>query len=261
MTTENLPIVTAVTAVDLPDGTFIVEIGEAIYIPENDTSLLSTFQAREHGVIVNDVARRHGGEQNIIVDDITIPLETVKGLLSFKIREPSQNEVKNCPRITLTSDSQWEIGDFDNKQAMKTTTDINSSIKTEDLFPAGSVNIQLRNNVTHTHVLDNDLKAVQPKMGWMPLSTLAKTLEVTTQLAKNTLRLPMRRHIKSRFPQLNRNRLREIYSTDTIFSSVPAINTGNTCMQIFSAKKSKFCAGYGMKNRELWGSNFGNIYC
>ena len=81
----------------------------------------------------------------------------------------------------------------------------------------------------------------------MPLSTLAKTLEVTTQLTKNTLRLPMRRHIKSRFPQLNRNRLREIYATDTIFSSVPAINTGNTCMQVFSAKKSKFCAEYGMK--------------
>ena len=249
LTLEELPIVTAVTAIDLPDGTFIIEMGEAIHIPSNETSLLSTFQAREHGVIVNDVAKRHNGQQNIIADDVEIPLNVVQKLLSFKIREPTKSERRNCPRITLTSDLLWDIDNDDEIDAMTLKVDMESvHTNVREFIPEGSFHTEvLRTCATRSSVLPQDLKLLQPKMGWMPLSTLFKTLEVTTQLAKNTLQLPMRRHVKSRFPQLNRNRLREPYATDTIFSSVSAVDTGHTCMQVFTAKKSKYCVGYGMR--------------
>ena len=48
------------------------------------------------------------------------------------------------------------------------------------------------------------------------------TLKNTTQVAKNHKILPLRKHYKSRFPQLSRNQLHERYSTDTMFLTVPS---------------------------------------
>ena len=85
-------------------------------------------------------------------------------------------------------------------------------------------------------------------MALIPEHVMRKTLDATTMLAKNYLNLPLQRHFKSRYPQLNRNRLRERYSTDTFFSSVPAILTGTTCAQIFVGSHSTYTAVYPMRN-------------
>jgi hypothetical protein len=50
----NLPIVTAITAVDLPDGiSVILIVHEAIYNDTANHSLLSEFQARDFGVKID----------------------------------------------------------------------------------------------------------------------------------------------------------------------------------------------------------------
>ena len=77
---------------------------------------------------------------------------------------------------------------------------------------------------------------------------IEKTLVATTQLAHNYLRLPMRRHFKARFPQLNANRLREKYATDTWFSTVPSLG-GNTAVQFFVGTELTFMKAYGMKKK------------
>ncbi len=64
-----------------------------------------------------------------------------------------------------------------------------------------------------------------------------ETIKATTQLASNSLRLPLRQHYKSRFPALNCRRLRETFSTDTFFSTQKALG-GATCAQSFAGKKS-----------------------
>ena len=56
----------------------------------------------------------------------------------------------------------------------------------------------------------------------------------------------MRRHMKSRFPQLNHRRLAETFATDTLFSSETA-RGGVTCAQLFCGQKSLFTSVYGMK--------------
>ena len=49
-----------------------------------------------------------------------------------------------------------------------------------------------------------DYDDFQERLGWLPLDTIQKTFDATTQLAGTIpLRLPLRRHIKSCFPQLN----------------------------------------------------------
>jgi len=86
---NSLPVVTAVTAVGIDSTTYLVVVNEAIYVRGNETSLLSTFQARSHGVEVHDIAKIHGGKQCIVVDEIEVPLDVKNGLLVCGCREPT----------------------------------------------------------------------------------------------------------------------------------------------------------------------------
>ena len=60
----------------------------------------------------------------------------------------------------------------------------------------------------------------------------AKTIEATTQLGKYMVRIPMQRHIKSRYPQLNVACLMEKYATDTWFSRESAIDGKNVLRRV-----------------------------
>ena len=245
---QSLPIVSAVTAVDVDGEVILLEIHECIAVENNQTSLLSTFQAREHGVVVNDIADRHGGKQNIEYDDDIIPLILEDGLFIVDIREPTVAERFDCRRLTLTSDRPWTVGECDNSSHLMTTESDFISIE-------NALNTLIRSVHTATtssvYPVTADVNSIEPakfqaKLGWMPMQVIKETLKRTTQLAKNHLRLPLRKHFKSRFPQLNRNRLHETYSTDTIFSSVSSVGDKFTCAQIFSGKKSLFSKVYGM---------------
>jgi hypothetical protein len=77
---RNLPIVSAITAVDLPDGvSVILTVHEAIYNDIANHSLLSEFQLRDFGVKIDSICQKHGGTQKIEIQDVgsqlVIPLE------------------------------------------------------------------------------------------------------------------------------------------------------------------------------------------
>ena len=57
VTLNELPIVTAVGEIIVNGEPILIQIDEAVYVEGDPTSLLSTFQAHEHGVRVNDVAK------------------------------------------------------------------------------------------------------------------------------------------------------------------------------------------------------------
>lgn len=71
-------------------------------------------------------------------------------------------------------------------------------------------------------------------------------MSATTQYAKNVMRLPLRRHFKSRFPALRVRGLEEVYATDTYFANVPA-HDGSTCVQLYCGCTSFFTQIFGMK--------------
>ena len=83
-------------------------------------------------------------------------------------------------------------------------------------------------------------------LGWVSDASIRRTLDHTTLLAKNHMRIPMRRHFRSREPVLNRNRLGEEYATDTFFAESAALD-GSTCAQLFTGCKSFFTKAMGMK--------------
>ena len=107
---RNLSIVGAVTAVDLSDGsTILLRVSEAIHNPSEEHSLLSEFQMREFGTIVDSIARRHGGKQQISVSDsdgqtIDVPLALSQCLLHFKHRVPTKHEMAELEVVPITQD-------------------------------------------------------------------------------------------------------------------------------------------------------------
>jgi hypothetical protein len=57
----NLPIVSAITAIDLPIGqSFLLVVHESIYNEIAAHSLLSEFQLQEYGIRIDSICHRHG---------------------------------------------------------------------------------------------------------------------------------------------------------------------------------------------------------
>jgi len=90
-----------------------------------------------------------------------------------------------------------------------------------------------------------DWVSVRRNWAWFPMEMVQKMVEITTQLAKSDVRLPLRRHFKLRFPPANVNRLRETFSTDTFFSSKPGLR-GETSCQLFVGNTYHLIVPYGM---------------
>jgi hypothetical protein len=68
---RNLPMVSAITAVDLPDGiSVLIIVYEAIYNDKANHSLLSEFQLRDFGVKIDSICHKLGGTQKMVIQDI-----------------------------------------------------------------------------------------------------------------------------------------------------------------------------------------------
>ena len=90
-----------------------------------------------------------------------------------------------------------------------------------------------------------DIDKLIPKFMYRPRNVILKTLENTTLLAKQLFHHPGKKFVKSRYPQLNRKRIYEVISTDTIFSSVKAF-TGEEAAQIFVGNESAYMNVFGL---------------
>jgi hypothetical protein len=77
---RNLPIVSAITEVDLPDGiSEILIVLKAIYNDTANHSLLSEFHLKYFGVKIDSICHKHGGTQKMEIQDVgssfVIPLD------------------------------------------------------------------------------------------------------------------------------------------------------------------------------------------
>jgi hypothetical protein len=86
---RNLPIVSALTAVDLPDGISVLLI--VLEAMNNDTanhSLLSEFQLRHYVVKIDSICHKNGRTKKMEIQDVgsslVIPLELAGFMIHFK---------------------------------------------------------------------------------------------------------------------------------------------------------------------------------
>jgi hypothetical protein len=101
----NLPIVSSITSIDLPNGqSIILVIHEGKCNETSNHKLLSEFQLREFGIVIDSICNKHGGSQQMLIKDnnndlITIPLE----LAGFwiKLHTSSTNRILKL-RITMS---------------------------------------------------------------------------------------------------------------------------------------------------------------
>lgn len=233
---DNVEIGSAITAVDLPSGeTVLLRVNEATLLGEHANSLLSVVQLREANVIVEDTPKRHGGRSYIRVEGYVIPLTLQGGMITMKIRTPSELELNTCEMVELTSDQEWHPESLTDDEINE--HDYNSLINTDDERQS------MFNKSKSTLV---DWKSFMPYFLYPDEATMKNTLANTTKYGAINLRIPMRQHYRARNPILSRRRFMEPYATDTWFSTTTSYE-GFNCAQIFYGIKSMVTSHYGMK--------------
>lgn len=120
----GLDIVDALTYVETMEYSGLVLANSCILNPNSNTSLLSEFQMRDYGLIVDSTSNRHRGvdglpgRQHIVSKDdkVTIPLHLNRGLMVCNIRMPTEKEMEDytsekTEAIILTAEGPWNPAD------------------------------------------------------------------------------------------------------------------------------------------------------
>ena len=214
---ENPPVGVGIEVIDLPEGTIMIRVNEGIVVPFK--SILSANQLRSYGTKVDDCPKMYGGTQRMEVNNgPSINLQYIRGLSYLPLRKPTSDKLSSLPIHDITSGMPWK--------PRAEETDLSDPPTTMKLILEDEHNDnndeEYYNYKTITDTT-NDLEHVKRCLGWKSDDVIKNTLKATTQLAQNYERLPMRMHFKSRFPALNVRRLREIFATDTFFSSEKAL--------------------------------------
>jgi hypothetical protein len=104
---RNSPIVSAITALDLPDGTSIsLVMYESIYNDAANHSLLSESQLREFGIKIDSKCHRHGGNQQMVMQNdsetVLIRLVLVVCMVHFKHLISTPDDIESLKQYLLT---------------------------------------------------------------------------------------------------------------------------------------------------------------
>ena len=107
---RNLPIVTAVAAVDLKNNeTILVGVHEGVFNESAPHSLLSDFQLRECVESLDAISKRHDGKQTLKPsEEITIPLRMTECMMTFQNRQPTEKEINTHEVHWLTLNKIWD---------------------------------------------------------------------------------------------------------------------------------------------------------
>jgi hypothetical protein len=228
---NTFDIVSAVAVIEDPTSSrnIIVIINQAIHIPdlEQHESLLNTDQARNHSVLVNNLAKcfhdREGkaGLQNIEVDGCVIPLKHDGRKYFISIREPRKEDWDICQIVELTSPESWN-----------------------------HINTIRRSKRTIAYS-DKEVKEWSYRLGRLNGETTKYTLAATKQLVNSVeaeSRVMPQRHLKCRLPCLRPKRLAEGFSSDTFFPSIRSAR-GYTCVQVFVGAQSGYTYVVPLKHK------------
>ena len=280
---SNLDICTLMTKVQ-PNPhkpAMILVAHEIVYNPGSNTTLISEFQVRNHGCILDSVSKSHrlslegkNGTQTFYPrDDIAIPLHLKKGLMGFYITAPTQEDIESLEHITITLDHVWnpythtdDVNgiEFQAQQVNSKAQDIQVYDPSDVALPSKGIGKVaqcsligenpsiLVQAVSTWHTTDYkalDPEVVQPYLAYRPLEVVKKTLEKTTQLARMIVRFPLRRHVKARFKWANVTRINETVSTDPLFSNVKSAYDGFIGAQVFYGCTSHCINVYGIKSK------------
>ena len=248
----------------------------------------SASQLRAFGILVHETPRSNGGFQRVIIPDgYHLPLSYHSDLPYMDMRPPNENEMDSLPHIILTGDDVWNPACVDDEFSI-------DDLKLDSPADHGDQDPRVNDIGEYTGNIDEDidliihqcrtelqerqscddmpdllerrihqrtvskatpnLEALRPNFGWLPIERIKKTIQATTQFARNAPRYPFRKHYRTRWPAANVDRWNEDVATDTFFSDTPAHDdgilghSGCTMAQIYAGKRSSKCVAYGMRS-------------
>ena len=290
---ESLPIVQAAARIDtVHDGPIIGIFSNYAKRSDAGRTIHSKGQLQSFGLLVDDSATAVGGSQSIVTNEgYVIPLHVRDGLPYLDMSPPTDSELDSLPHVFFTSDSPWDPSTLDGEYPDDPDAVVPAvaTLRRDGRDPRVSDTGRL---LHHSAVLDTelcvdgivqtlsqfatsvfmvtaallsafpqqirphlpDLDILRPNFAWVPVERIKSTLDATTQHYRATVHHPFRKHFKSRFPAANVRRLPEWFSTDTIFSDVPAHDDGitghggATMLQLYAGITSHYLAGFPMSS-------------
>ena len=160
---EDIQTVNVSFAHDTKDGrTFILNMNQCLDFTDGmENSLLCPNQARDNGVIVNDIPKfldPSGKSTHSIyfpMEDINLPLD-MNGLISYlPVRYPSDNDLDHCQQLDLTSAINWDPSSFDGlNRGVLLFVMISMHISIKNLMLMPSVTVKLHQMLVLKNWLD-----------------------------------------------------------------------------------------------------------
>ena len=112
---SNLPIVNAIYAYDDPDSMHtpvLLRFNNSMYIKETKNALLCPNQARENGIIMNDVPLHldHTNQSTFstITGDHELRLEQFGPTAFIQLRRPTEDELETLAPVDITGEEEWD---------------------------------------------------------------------------------------------------------------------------------------------------------
>ena len=198
---------------------------------------------RDYGVIINNIAKVHGRNQDIIIEGISIPLILQDGMHCIGTRKPTLHELSTCTVLDISDDStEWDPQLLNHHN--KKSNEYNNTITTHHI-----------NHLNYILSNTNEIKTKTKESNWGELNkyllfigehNLQKTWECTTRLGKVINLFPMKKHLISRNPMMSLPCVHEQVATDTIFSTITSYE-GHNCAQFFVRVNTRYQDIFGIE--------------
>jgi hypothetical protein len=92
-----------------------------------------------------------------------------------------------------------------------------------------------------------DFAQLCPSFAWLPETVVKHTFKCTTQYARMLMSTLLKKNHKSPCPALNVHCCDEAFATNSVYSNVPAVDSGVTIAQLFVGLTSTVCDVYPLK--------------
>ena len=189
-------------------------------------------QMEQNGIVIQ---RASDGRCYIEIDGYVIPFTVKEGMQTLLTRHPTEQELRTLETVDLTNDLIWSPEAINEKDV--TSEEYNLLLQDVEGKQVRRTYLQKR--------LTNKIRKMQDarQSDWYKFNKyflcpgediMKDTLRHNTRAGKTSHSIPMRKHFRSRNPLLSRNRLREGFATDTVFSKVTSFE-GYNCAQAFTA--------------------------
>ena len=248
----------------------------------------SAIQLRSFQNRINDIPKScPGGSQTLTTPEgHVIPLAIRDGLCYMDMRRPTDKELEELPHVIMTSDDIWEPTLYDAEpdelffESHDSEEDFDDWVECDDgygeQFTEHELNLMacIRESTPNTYRCNTgtvkpprkllpkapNYEALRPFLNFVNVERVQNTLKATTQWFRLSRRLPLRHHVKSRFPAAHVNRWNEDIATDVFFSDTPAHDDGIpghggcTMAQLFVGIKSHFRCLYPIRSEKQFPS-------